>query len=247
MNGLSSSEMSGNHPIRRVRRCRCCGETGHDRRTCPNPVEVERRRQIRITQAEQRDARRIALNSAVANSENSTTQPSQPTLPPRRIQYIRYRYRIYNEQNYPMNIYWSNIGDNRIQYTHHIEAFGSTTIKAMANHRLVFIPTSESLNKQTIDLSNDNYFIAGDFNLSEFDNIPIHITKEYKQPKKELDKWKECGLKSLFLLKELDRLGATKYDNLAPIMDMVQDIQLPDHTELDKDIAGVPSAFTNLT
>ena len=85
------------------------------------------------------------------------------------------------------------------------------------------------------------------FNLSDFDNIPIHITKEYKQPKKELDKWKECGLKSLFLLKELDRLGATKYDNLAPIMDMIQDIQLPDHTELDKDIAGVPSAFTNLT
>ena len=97
------------------------------------------------------------------------------------------------------------------------------------------------------DLSNDNYFISGDFNLSEFDNIPIHITKEYKQPKRELDKWKECGLKSLFLLKELDRLGATKYDNLAPIMDMIQDIQLPDHSELDKDIAGVPSAFTNLT
>ena len=242
MNGLSSSEMIGNQHIRRVRRCRCCGETGHDRRTCPNPVEVERRRQIRIAQAEQRDAIRIVMNIA-----NSDTQPTQPTLPPRRIQYIRYRYRIYNEQNYPMNIYWSNIGDNNIQYTHHIEAFGSTTIKAMANHRLVFIPTSESLNKQTIDLSNDNYFISGDFNLSEFDNIPIHITKEYKQPKKELDKWKECGLKSLFLLKELDRLGATKYDNLAPIMDMVQDIQLPDHTELDKDIAGVPSAFTNLT
>ena len=36
-------------------------------------------------------------------------------------------------------------------------------------------------------------------------------------------------------------------DNLAPIMDMIQDIQLPDHTELDKDVAGVPSAFTNLT
>jgi len=248
MNGLSSSEMSGNQPISRVRRCRCCGETGHDRRTCPNPVEVERRRQIRITQAEQRDAIRIVMNTShTATQPTQPTQATQPTLPPRRIQYIRYSYRIYNEQNYPMNIYWSNIGDNSIRYTHHIEAFGSTTIKAMTNHRLVFIPISESLNKQTIDLSNDNYFIAGDFNLCDFDNIPIHITKEYKQPKRELDKWKECGLKSLFLLKELDRLGATKYDNLAPIMDMIQDIQLPDHTELDKDVAGVPSVFTNLT
>ena len=118
MNGLSPSEMSGNQPIRRVRRCRCCGETGHDRRTCPNPVEVERRRQIRIAQAEQRDAIRIVMN--IANSDTQPTQttqstqttqptqPTQPTLPPRQIQYIRYSYRIYNEQNYPMNIYWSN-------------------------------------------------------------------------------------------------------------------------------------------
>ena len=90
MNGLSSSEMSGNQPIRRVRRCRCCGETGHDRRTCPDPVEVERRRQIRITLAEQRDAIRIVMNTS-----NSSHTSTQPTLPPRRIQYIRYSYRIY--------------------------------------------------------------------------------------------------------------------------------------------------------
>ena len=53
---------------------------------------------------------------------------------------------------------------------------------------------------------------------------------------RELEQWKECGLKSLFLLKELERMGATKYDNLEPLMDMVQDIELPPHTEFDKEM-----------
>ena len=76
---------------------------------------------------------------------------------------------------------------------------------------------------------------------------PIHIIKDYVISKTELEKWKECGLKSLFLLKELERLGGKQYENLEPILDMVQDINLPDHTELDKELAGVPSVFTGLT
>ena len=91
MNGLSSSEMSGNQPISRVRRCRCCGETGHDRRTCPNPVEVERRRQIRITQAEQRDAIRIVMNTS-QQLPNLPKLPKLPKLP--NLHYLLGKYNI---------------------------------------------------------------------------------------------------------------------------------------------------------
>jgi len=104
-------------------------------------------------------------------------------------------------------------------------------------------PTRDS----TIDLTQSNQFIAGDFNLQGFDNYTIHLIKEYKKPKTILEQWKECGLKSLFLLKELERMGAKNNDNLEPLMDMVQDIRLPDHTEMDKELAGVPSTFTNVT
>ena len=38
-----------------------------------------------------------------------------------------------------------------------------------------------------------------------------------------------------------------KYPNLEPILDMVQDIHLPPHTENDKEIAGIPSGLTNIT
>ena len=70
---------------------------------------------------------------------------------------------------------------------------------------------------------------------------------DYSPPKSELEKWKEVGLKSNYLLQELIKLGGMKYPNLEPILDMVQDIHLPPHTDNDKEIAGIPSGLTNIT
>ena len=222
---------------RRVRRCRCCGAEGHDRRTCPDPREVERRRQNRIAREEQHRLYR-------------QQRQQRPQLPTRTLD-NRIPYKIINNNDYPMYIYWSYVNDETIKYTHHISEFSDTIINAYPSHRLVFIPVSEIsldvFNSKIINLSTSNYFITGDFNLSDFVDTPINIIKEYKKSKTELEQWKECGLKSLFLLKELKRMGATNYDNLEPLMDMVQDIKLPTHTELDKEMAGIPSTFTNIT
>jgi hypothetical protein len=76
----------------------------------------------------------------------------------------------------------------------------------------------------------------------------IHLPKlEYKPPKSELDQWKECAFKSYYLLNQLIMLGAKKDENLEPILDMVEDITVPKHTEYDKEFAGVPSRLTNIT
>ena len=63
----------------------------------------------------------------------------------------------------------------------------------------------------------------------------------------EVKKWREAALKCDYLLKELKRLGIENNDNYAAIIDMHQDIDIPEHSERDKDCAGIPSAFTNLT
>ena len=55
------------------------------------------------------------------------------------------------------------------------------------------------------------------------------------------------AFKSYYLLTELDRMGASKNDNLAPMTDMIQDITIPAHTQHDKEFAGVPSTLTNIT
>ena len=51
----------------------------------------------------------------------------------------------------------------------------------------------------------------------------------------------------MYLLQQLERLGASNNDNLEPIMDLVQDIIIPSHNYMDRENAGVPSEFTNLT
>ena len=63
----------------------------------------------------------------------------------------------------------------------------------------------------------------------------------------ELNKWKFNALKLDYLLKEVIKLGGKHYDNLEPILDLHQDIQLDDHSEFEKDRSGIPSAFTNIT
>tara|TARA_B100001094_G_C18175680_1_gene797736 strand:- start:766 stop:1632 length:867 start_codon:yes stop_codon:yes gene_type:complete len=76
----------------------------------------------------------------------------------------------------------------------------------------------------------------------------IYVEKKtYKKEKSELEKWKEVGLKSNYLLQELIKLGGKKYENLEPIFDMVQDIEIPNHNDYDKEIAGIPSTLTNVT
>ena len=48
-------------------------------------------------------------------------------------------------------------------------------------------------------------------------------------------------------MKELIKLGGMNYDSLEPVLDLHQDILLDDHDEYEKDRAGIPSVFTNVT
>ena len=63
----------------------------------------------------------------------------------------------------------------------------------------------------------------------------------------ELNKWKFNALKLDFLLKEVIKLGGKNCDNLEPILDLHQDIQLNDYSEFEKERSGIPSTFTNIT
>jgi hypothetical protein len=61
------------------------------------------------------------------------------------------------------------------------------------------------------------------------------------------DKWKEAALKSQYLLEQLKRLGVANNPNYEPIIDLVQDIEFPEHSEQDKELAGVTSGLTNVS
>ena len=62
----------------------------------------------------------------------------------------------------------------------------------------------------------------------------------------EMNKWKFNALKLDYLLKEVIRLGGMNHENIAPILDLHQDIALDECGEFDKEQAGVPSELTNV-
>ena len=91
-----SSEMNET-VTNRPRRCRCCGQTGHDRRTCPDPSEVERRRQRRNAIAEQLRQQRLQQRLQQTNTTGGGTRPRIQT---KRGQCER-NYHIKCNKNYP--------------------------------------------------------------------------------------------------------------------------------------------------
>lgn len=221
--------------MNRTRRCRRCGSIDHDRRTCNHPEEVERRRQNRITRNELYRRRLENIRREQGNLRNSEKK----------------LYKIFNNNNYSVCLFWGKEGTSIIKYFHYVSEFNDTEFTSPSTYKIIAIPSDEFSNQLSkddeIDYLTTDKFIVGEFNLVEFENIEIQLIKEYKPSKTELEKWKECGLKSLFLLKEIERMGGKKYENLEPILDMVQDIPLPNHTELDREKAGIPSVFTNIT
>jgi len=56
--------------------------------------------------------------------------------------------------------------------------------------------------------------------------------------------WKKSAIKMQYILQQMIRLGGTNetvYPNLAPLLDLVNDIEIPNITEYDKQNAGIPS------
>ena len=100
-------------------------------------------------------------------------------------------------------------------------------------------------NNDTIDYNVLKNHIITENNVTE--KNPETNMLSIKPQKPEIERWKEAALKCDYLMKQLKRLGIEKYDNFTAIVDMHQDIDIPDHTERDKDNAGIPSAFTNVT
>ena len=237
---------------RRVRRCGACGESGHDRRTCQLPQEIRRR-----AQASESRRRIIAARYQQRIAEQEARRIAEKTI---------HTLIFHNCNDYPVILFW--IGTNirldqevKSKYMSHIEAGEDCDIRSFRSNVFVAIHQQEVIDKMnTMDENGIIKLKLSDYQYHSIIEVSKSILpdgsqqkdfylepKPYTKKKTELEQWKECGIKSMFLLKELDKLGASNNDNYAFIMDMVQDITVPEMTEFDKELAGVPSTFTNVT
>ena len=236
---------------RRVRRCGICRQEGHDRRCCPSPEAVEERRQRRALE-EQRHQRYLE-ERARQEAEREQRERDEG------FRSITIR----NHNNYTVALYYRmdvsqwrrRRGRNIYKSFCSIQSNGTYGIKISPNTVIYIIPEEERLSyirsygdSSWFNADSYNGHVVGEYVMDDFQSNTLDVISDgYVSPKPVLDQWKECALKSLYLLQQLERLGASNNDNLEPIMDMVQDITIPRHTYLDKELAGVPSVMTNVT
>lgn len=232
-------------PQRRIYRCGHCRQEGHNRSTCPDLVDQRRlaseRRQL-----------------ARAEKEKEETE-----------KYKLINFEITNPTQHVMLVFWSNeldknTGESRYRYLTSLPSYAETVLRFSRRHKFITIPITEfisppsELNEilqtpitQTIFNDQKVTDLIAVFQSTYGEDVPpvivINDVKDYKPPKTELNMWKEVAFKSLYLLTELKRMGASNNENLEPMIDMIEDISLPPHTEMDKELAGIPSTFTNIT
>ena len=256
--------------------CSHCGQPGHTYRCCPNMTEEQKKAKAeeikkkkeeviqRRIQRQQREEQRRRRNEELQRQQEEST---------RQLQLPKTLFTISNPMDYEVAIYWTyNKPEhgNTIIAKHFSYCAPHSSVPMSCKkeiHRIIIIPFLEVVNPgrtdaiKTFRLNRNGevpYQTVFDVKLDNYDGADIIIEKDYQPPKSEIDLWKECALKSKFLLDQIYNLtgGVDKdgnvskeeFENIAPMLDMIQDISIPSTcTEIDKERAGVPSGLTNIT
>jgi len=153
-------------------------------------------------------------------------------------------------------IYWV-IGDYMIQELDLLEndikyiglvLKGSTfPIKTKTGHRLYLVPHRLTREPPYHPQTDKQFFIEPYLQINIHDGTGEKIYIDNKDNLSELNKWKFNALKLDYLIREVIKLGGKNNDVLECVLDLHEDIEMDSVNEWLKDIAGIPSTFTNIT
>jgi hypothetical protein len=234
------------------------GPPGHNRATCSAPGAEEARRERIENNARRQRERQAVEERARLEARARERRERERQCPP---------FHIYNDNDYSVSVYFKRleareggVAPNSYSHWMDIPHFGNSSIRQDThNAHLIFLPTEVCLNG-THQIPKDNLSLdeiqqlftvtdltIGQNNVYQRPNNELYLIRDFTPKKSEVQQWRECGLKSLYLLDQLIKLGAKSNDTYESILDLVQDIPVPRHEQIDRENAGVPSAFTNIT
>ena len=242
-----------------MRRCSHCGVVGHTYVKCPQltPQQIEEIKKKKKEEKEAVSQRRLQREQR--RQQALRVLPRQEHIP---IQRVNLKFEVVNMTDYELVCYFKIDQTNLKRFTY-ISSHTSKPIVCDKGVHIMIFPAIELIiengidTRQYVNLEND-YTKFFESVMDQVDGDTIIIDRDYKPPKSELEEWKELGLKSHYLLKQIRDMTSQqkdgefivneKYENIEPFIDMIQDIVVPKTcTEADKEKAGVPSALTNIT
>ena len=240
--------------------CSHCQQPGHTYRGCPTITAEEKKEKAKkIKEKKEAVAERRRLREERRRGEQERILEAQRIAQENR----KITYDVANTTNYEIVMYWVHNNDNILRRFTYCNLHSTTTISCIKNqHRIVAFPFLEVCEIQSPNAKKKiiipesgelPYVSVFDMKMKDFDGTNIVIDCEYKLKKTEMEEWKECALKSRYLLDQIYTMtggGKTRkeFENIEPMLDMIQDIKIPSTcSELDKEMAGVPSTLTNIT
>ena len=164
--------------------------------------------------------------------------------------------KLFNMRDKNYLIYWvlGNImvedidsKENSINYMGMLRKNDKFGLSTMIGHRFYLVPHRLDSEPPYHPQTDKQFFIEPylQLNIHADSNKEIYIDEGEKLS--ELNRWKFNALKLDYLIRELIKLGAKNNETLDIVLDLHEDIQLDEVGEWYKDIAGVPSTFTNIT
>ena len=179
-----------------------------------------------------------------------TFKESNPTTDTKRT------IKLINMKNENYLIYWvvGNImihdidrQENSINYMGLIPKNNTFKLKTMIGHRFYLIPHRLDFEPTYHPQTDKQFLIEPYLQINIHDKTEEKIYIDEGEKLSELNRWRFNALKLDYLIREMIKLGAKNNDVLECILDLHEDIHLDEVGEWYKDIAGVPSKFTNLT
>lgn len=190
--------------------------------------------------------RTIEQNVMEWRSEHSTNTPPPP---PQQRERERQNVQVKNLTNRDIHLYYGY--KRQDGYNNYIQCNYLMVIEPGVTKGVTYVDDNTILYSSKTLVGRKCYFMdIRDYLISEnkvAEKNQHTNTLEIKMNREEIDLWKEAALKCDYLLRELKRLGIEKNDNFAAIIDLHQDIEIPQHSEREKEVAGIPSTLTNIT
>ena len=137
--------------------------------------------------------------------------------------------------------------ENCINYIGMLRKNNTFGLSTAIGHRFYLVPHRLDLEPPYHPQTDKQFFIEPYLQLNVHEDLSKEIHIDEGEKLSELNRWKFNALKLDYLIRELIKLGAKNNETLDVVLDLHEDIKLDYVGEWYKDIAGVPSTFTNIT